>query len=183
MGAAMPKQYLPLAGRPIAVHSLQTLASMTQVGECVVVCEPEWESLFQQACPKGAALRFARPGKERQDSVASGLAQHGAAVLAVRSKATIKEATDATGRFVARTLPRALLWEMQTPQVARPELLAEGFRIVAERGLEVTDDVSVIEHLGRPVCITEGSYTNLKVTTPEDMLVAERLLEGQLAFV
>jgi 2-C-methyl-D-erythritol 4-phosphate cytidylyltransferase len=47
-------------------------------------------------------------------------------------------------------------------QVIRPELLRRGFQLVQERGLEVTDDVSIVEALGEPVLITPGSYTNLK---------------------
>ncbi|XP_065627470.1 2-C-methyl-D-erythritol 4-phosphate cytidylyltransferase, chloroplastic-like [Quercus suber] len=78
--------------------------------------------------------------------------------------------------FVVRTLDRKTLWEMQTPQVIKPELLKKGFELVNREGLEVTDDVSIVEHLKHPVYITEGSYTNIKVTTPDDLLLAERIL-------
>lgn len=59
----------------------------------------------------------------------------------------------------------------------KPALLRDGFALVKREGLEVTDDVSIIEALGLPVQITAGSYTNIKVTTPDDMSVAERFLE------
>ncbi|GJX79086.1 putative RNA-directed DNA polymerase [Tanacetum coccineum] len=78
--------------------------------------------------------------------------------------------------FVVKTLDRKTLWEMQTPQVIKPELLKKGFELVKREGLEVTDDVSIVEHLKHPVYITEGSYTNIKVTTPDDLLLAERIL-------
>ncbi len=69
-------------------------------------------------------------------------------------------------------------------QVIRPALLKEGFELVREKSLEVTDDVSIIEALGRPVRVTQGSYTNIKVTTPDDMSVAERFLsENEAAIV
>ncbi|KAM7482275.1 hypothetical protein LguiB_006858 [Lonicera macranthoides] len=58
----------------------------------------------------------------------------------------------------------------------KPELLQKGFELVNRGGLEVTDDVSIVEHLKHPVYITEGSYTNIKVTTPDDLLLAERIL-------
>ena len=58
-------------------------------------------------------------------------------------------------------------------------MLNEGFRKVAENDWEVTDDVSIIELLGKPVKITKGEYTNLKITTPEDMDVAEAILEDR----
>ncbi|KAK0589575.1 hypothetical protein LWI29_015966 [Acer saccharum] len=153
-----------------------------------------------------ADLKFSLPGKERQDSVYNGFQaidsnselvcihdsarplvstediekvlkdgwQIGAAVLGVPAKATIKEANSES--FVVKTLDRKTLWEMQTPQVIKPELLKKGFELVNREGLEVTDDVSIVEHLKHPVFITEGSYTNIKVTTPDDLLLAERIL-------
>lgn len=103
--------------------------------------------------------------------------EHGAAVLGVPCKATIKESED--GSFVQRTIERSRLWEVHTPQVIRIESLLKGFKKVAEENLEVTDDVSVIEQLGEPVKLTRGEYTNLKITTPEDMDVAEAILEDR----
>ena len=61
----------------------------------------------------------------------------------------------------------------------RPDLLKRGFELVNEKGYEVTDDVSIVEFMGERVQITEGSYVNIKVTTPEDMFIAERLLTEQ----
>jgi hypothetical protein len=68
-------------------------------------------------------------------------------------------------------------------QVIRPALLWEGFDLVKTHNLEVTDDVSIIEALGRSVRVTQGSYTNIKVTTPDDMSVAERFLSESRAAV
>ncbi|WVZ10542.1 hypothetical protein V8G54_015072 [Vigna mungo] len=210
MGAIIPKQYLPLFGQPIALFSFHTFFHMFEVKEVVVVCDPSYRDVFEDA--KGnyeAELKFALPGKERQDSVYNGLQEcaavdpsselvcihdsarplvlssdvrkvltdgllNGAAVLGVPVKATIKEANSES--FVVKTLDRKTLWEMQTPQVIKPELLRKGFELVNREGLEVTDDVSIVEHLKHPVYITEGSYTNIKVTTPDDMLLAERIL-------
>lgn len=101
--------------------------------------------------------------------------QVGAAVLGVPVKPTIKEVDG--DMMVEQTLQRAKLWEVQTPQCIRPELLREGFRLVKEKGLEVTDDVSIIEALGLPVRVTPGAYTNIKVTTPDDMAVAEKFID------
>lgn len=98
----------------------------------------------------------------------------GAAVLGVPCKATIKESDD--GVTVQRTIPRARLWEVHTPQVVRVEALLRGFDKVERENLEVTDDVSIIEALGEPVKLTRGEYTNLKITTPEDMDVATAIL-------
>ncbi|OVA15477.1 2-C-methyl-D-erythritol 4-phosphate cytidylyltransferase [Macleaya cordata] len=184
-----------------------TFSCMIEVKEIVVVCDPSYKDVFEENREKiHVDLKFALPGKERQDSVFSGLQAidvsselicvhdsarplvssgdikkvlidgqlNGAAVLGVPVKATIKEANNES--FVVRTLDRKTLWEMQTPQVMKPELLRRGFELVNKRGLEVTDDVSIVEHLNHPVYITEGSYTNIKVTTPDDLLLAERIL-------
>lgn len=207
MGVSMPKQYLPLLGLPIALYSFYTFAEMSQVKEIVVVCDPSYQDVFEDASEEiKIDLKFASPGKERQDSVFSGLQEingsselvcvhdsarplvsaldieqvlkdgllYGAAVLGVPVKATIKEANRES--FVVKTLDRRTLWEMQTPQVMKPELLRKGFDLVNRNHLEVTDDVSIVEHLKHPVYITEGSYTNIKVTTPDDLLLAERIL-------
>jgi 2-C-methyl-D-erythritol 4-phosphate cytidylyltransferase len=101
--------------------------------------------------------------------------KYGAAVLGVPCKATIKESED--GETVLRTIPRARLWEVHTPQVIRIETLQRGFAKVAAEDLEVTDDVSIVEALGETVKLTLGEYTNLKITTPEDMDVASAILE------
>ncbi|KAK9287054.1 hypothetical protein L1049_015463 [Liquidambar formosana] len=207
MGASMPKQYLPLLGQPIALYSFYTFSRMIEVKEIIVVCDPSYMDIFEDAKEKiHVDLKFTLPGKERQDSVYSGLQAvdlnselvcihdsarplvssgdiekvlkdgwiNGAAVLGVPAKATIKEANSES--FVVRTLDRKTLWEMQTPQVIKPELLRKGFELVNREGLEVTDDVSIVEHLKHPVYISEGSYTNIKVTTPDDLLLAERIL-------
>ena len=127
--------------------------------------------------------------------------EHGAAVLGVPVKATVKESED--GDFVLRTVDRSRLWEVHTPQVIRPKLLLEGFdkattprqkpfsthvprtepqpSQVQELNMEVTDDVSIIEQLGLPVKLTLGEYTNLKVTTPDDMVVASQILDQRAA--
>ena len=90
-------------------------------------------------------------------------------------KATVKESGD--GKFVLRTVDRSRLWEVHTPQVIEPALLKRGFAKVDKEKLEITDDVSVVEQLGAPVRLTLGEYTNLKVTTPDDMVVAGQILD------
>ena len=116
---------------------------------------------------------------EEVDRVVGDALRHGAAVLGVRTKATIKEVGD--GNLVTRTLDRSMLWEMHTPQVMRPGLLRRGYELVQREGLEVTDDVSIVEHTGEPVKVTEGEYTNIKLTTPDDIVIAERILANREA--
>lgn len=168
-----------------------------------------FEKVFP-SLPKHIKTKWALPGPERQDSVFNGFSEispsaalvaiHdsarplvtakdaakcmadgvevGAAVLGVAVKPTIKEVDK--GMMVVKTLERSKLWEVQTPQCIRPALLREGFDLVKSKGLEVTDDVSIIEALGKPVRITPGAYTNIKVTTPDDMSVAEKFMDEQV---
>jgi hypothetical protein len=100
--------------------------------------------------------------------------EHGAAVLGVPCKATIKESED--GQFVLQTINRSRLWEIHTPQISTKETFLKGFELVKKYNLEVTDDVSVIEALGLSVKLTIGEYTNIKLTTPDDINVATQVL-------
>ena len=93
----------------------------------------------------------------------------GAAILGVVPKATIKCVK--RDNFVALTLARSKLWEVQTPQVFKKELLLRAYKKYA--GLEVTDDASLIEKMGAPIKIVAGSYENIKITTAEDLLWAK----------
>eukprot|EP00640_Fibrocapsa_japonica_P002776 CAMPEP_0113945030 /NCGR_PEP_ID=MMETSP1339-20121228/38439_1 /TAXON_ID=94617 /ORGANISM="Fibrocapsa japonica" /LENGTH=243 /DNA_ID=CAMNT_0000950421 /DNA_START=220 /DNA_END=951 /DNA_ORIENTATION=- /assembly_acc=CAM_ASM_000762 len=207
MKADRPKQFLELLGRPVLDHTIDLFRSLRGVDQIILVLDEQYRPNYQSVSDEEPRLKFADPGKERQDSVCNGLSlvgegaslvcvhdaarplvtpenihqviadaeEHGAAVLGVPMKATVKESAD--GEFVLRTIPRSRLWEIQTPQVIKPDLLREGFKKVAEESLEVTDDVSIIEALGLPVKITMGEYTNIKLTTPDDMDVAEQILK------
>ena len=100
--------------------------------------------------------------------------QIGAAATGMPIKFTVKE-TDGQN-FVERTIPRSNLWEIQTPQVIHRDLLEKGFQEARDRNLTVTDDVSLVELLQHPVKIVEGDYTNLKITTKEDLALADLFL-------
>eukprot|EP00746_Dinoflagellata_sp_MGD_P049114 gnl/MRDRNA2_/MRDRNA2_222377_c0_seq1.p1 gnl/MRDRNA2_/MRDRNA2_222377_c0~~gnl/MRDRNA2_/MRDRNA2_222377_c0_seq1.p1 ORF type:complete len:251 (+),score=53.29 gnl/MRDRNA2_/MRDRNA2_222377_c0_seq1:73-753(+) len=207
MKADRPKQFLMLRGQTILERGLNTFLSLEGVGRIVVVLDEQHRSDFAELQQKDPRIVFANPGTERQDSVCNGLAhmpdsssfvcihdaarplvtkeeiykvvqdakEHGAAVLGVPMKATVKESED--GDFVLRTIPRKRLWEIHTPQVIELQTLRRGFDKVKELGLDVTDDVSIVEQLNLPVKLTQGEYTNIKITTPEDLLVAEAILD------
>lgn len=96
-----------------------------------------------------------------------------AAAPAVPVKDTIKVVRD--GR-VESTPDRALLQAVQTPQVFDAQLLRAALQSAQTLGAEITDDCSAVERLGKEVYLTEGSYENIKITTPEDMLLACELL-------
>ena len=97
----------------------------------------------------------------------------GAAAPAVPGKDTVKRAKDG---LVSATLERSELFAVQTPQVFEPSLLKAALSKALEDGAELTDDCAAVERLGIGVALTQGEYRNLKITTPEDMAVAEALL-------
>jgi len=101
--------------------------------------------------------------------------KNGAAVLGVPVKDTIKRV--AAGR-VTETPPRTDLWLAQTPQAFPFAVIAEAHEQARTEGFAGTDDASLVERLGRPVTMVKGDYRNLKITTPEDLLVAEALMDG-----
>jgi 2-C-methyl-D-erythritol 4-phosphate cytidylyltransferase len=107
-------------------------------------------------------------------------AKSGAAILAVPVKATIKKIRPSPGKrrgksryYVEGTLRRDTLVEVQTPQVFDKEIILKAYRRFG--AATVTDDASLVEKSGREVSIVRGCYHNIKITTPEDLLIAEAI--------
>jgi 2-C-methyl-D-erythritol 4-phosphate cytidylyltransferase len=112
--------------------------------------------------------------REMIEASIEGAVRFGAVVMAVPSKETIKR-VDGEGR-VLETLDRQVLRQIQTPQAFRTALLREAYRRSMEEGFLGTDDASLVERLGIEVRVLPGDYANIKITTPEDLLVADRLI-------
>lgn len=98
----------------------------------------------------------------------------GAATLGVPVKDTIKTVQNGV---ITATPDRASLWQTQTPQVFRLALYCQAMELAAAQGKDYTDDCQLVEALGIPVTMTAGSYSNIKLTTPDDFAVAEALLK------
>ncbi|MBM7569430.1 2-C-methyl-D-erythritol 4-phosphate cytidylyltransferase [Paenibacillus sacheonensis] len=98
----------------------------------------------------------------------------GAAVLAVPVKDTIKQVND--NGIITATPERRSLWAIQTPQAFRRSLLVQGLEKAAADRFVGTDDAMAVERLGVAVSVAEGDYTNIKITTPDDLPYAEFLL-------
>jgi 2-C-methyl-D-erythritol 4-phosphate cytidylyltransferase len=181
---------------------------LREVIEIIVVCAPEYRHFFS-----GKPVRFAPPGDLRQDSVYNGLQiadpssdwicthdaarpfittalvktlfEEGkkveAASLAIPVKNTLKEINSV--QEVARTLDRSCIWEIQTPQILTKSVMHAGFKYAHTHALTVTDDVSLAELIGQSVKLIDGSYQNIKITTPEDLSFAEWLIQTNTACV
>lgn len=97
----------------------------------------------------------------------------GAAVLAVPVKDTIKKVSNKT---VLKTIERSSLWAIQTPQAFRVSILRSAHEYAEKMSFFGTDDASLVEFLGGHVTVVEGSYDNIKLTTPEDLYFAEAII-------
>ncbi|WP_428910364.1 2-C-methyl-D-erythritol 4-phosphate cytidylyltransferase [Niallia sp. Krafla_26] len=99
--------------------------------------------------------------------------ESGASVPAVPVKDTVKKVI---GNKVIETVERSSLWAVQTPQAFRMPLLRRAHQSAMKESFLGTDDASLVERLGHDVIIVEGNYDNIKLTTPEDLFVAETIL-------
>ena len=113
-----------------------------------------------------------------ENAIAQAL-ESGAAAPAVPVKDTIKVAQKGV---VESTPDRASLFAVQTPQIFEASLIRAALQKALDDGAKLTDDCSAVERLGMKVVLTEGNVRNLKLTTPEDILTAEALLEGSGAY-
>jgi len=204
-----PKQYHPLAGEPMLVHTVRIFHRHPGVDIVVVVVPAKWREKTTEMLDDygllGGRLTIVVGGRRRQDSVLAGLEsldetvgivlvhdgarplaspllidrcrkaaqEHGAAIAAVPVKDTLKRG-DAGGRITG-TVDRSGLWQAQTPQAARRTLLLAAYRAAGD--IDVTDEAMLLEHAGIPVMLVEGEETNLKITRPEDLDLAERIME------
>jgi 2-C-methyl-D-erythritol 4-phosphate cytidylyltransferase/2-C-methyl-D-erythritol 2,4-cyclodiphosphate synthase len=196
MGGEVPKQYLPLGGRPLLWHTLAALEQSPLVRALILAVRPEDQALAGQLAADFAKVRCLVPGgEERADSVRAGLEATTEAdelILvhdAVRpfvSPVLVERVVEAAGRWgaavpalpvretikvveegqVVETPLRWRLWAAQTPQGFRRSLLLEAF---AGQGAGATDEAMLVERLGHPVRVVEGEPGNLKITTPEDL--------------
>lgn len=111
--------------------------------------------------------------------VADAAREMGAAIPGIEVVDTIKE-VDGAG-LVTRSPAREKLRAVQTPQVFSADLLRKAYRAVAEKGLTVTDDAALVESLGHPVAVVEGSRDNIKVTVSGDIERTGEILKSQIS--
>jgi len=198
------KVLAPLGDKPVISYVLAAFDSCKSIDNIVlVVNEKSLKACRQLIAEEGLSkpIDICVGGKRRQDSVAAGLKQlkacdwvvihdgarplvteelieqgleaaqeTGAAVAAVPVTDTIKVAGE--DRIVRETPPRQNLWAVQTPQVFRIDIISKAYQ-KAEG--EATDDASLVEQAGFQVKLYMGSYDNIKITNPDDLLVAEAL--------
>ena len=202
------KTFAHILGKPLILHTLSVFLNCPDIRRVVLVL-PESNIEKARALLEGLnnseKLTLCPGGERRQDSATRGLdalgpcdwvavhdgarpcispdilrsalsdAQlHGSAVVAVPVTDTLKRAD--SDAFISATVPREGLWAVQTPQVFPFAVLERAYWEVSDN---VTDDASMVERLGVKIKLTPGSPTNLKVTNPEDLKLAEMILKSR----
>lgn len=205
------KPFATLDGRAVWLHSVERFTSREDVCQTIVVVSPNDREVFQRKFGANLAfmnVTLCEGGAERADSVRAGLAkivdgathvavhdaarplvtdkevdalfaaaaEHHAAILATPVTATLKRVED---HRIAATESRDGLWAAQTPQAFELGLLRRAHE--AGAGAPATDDAQLVERLGEPVAIVEGSPENLKITTQDDLRLAAAILAARPA--
>ena len=210
MRGDISKQYLPLAGKPILVHTLLALEQCPAIDEVILAVREKEVAHCKEEIVEKFALKKIKEiiagGERRQDSIYNALKMirpncdlvlihdsvrpfiteeiilrtieetklHGAVAMAIPLTDTIKQG-DGEG-FVKKTLNRDELWSIQTPQGFKYSLIQKAYSQAYEDGFYGTDDASLVERIEHPVKMVEGSPENIKITTPEDLIIAEAIL-------
>lgn len=197
------KTMMEIGGEPVLSRTLRAFESAACISKIVIVARAcDFDAIQKASAFVTKPLTITEGGKERQDSVSNGAAlcgdaeyiavhdaarpfitpeeietvcadaeKYGTATLAVPVKDTIKVA--AADGTVCATPERSTLRAIQTPQVFRLSLYKEALCLAKNAGKQYTDDCQLIEAAGGKVYLTPGDYKNIKITTPEDLLVAE----------
>lgn len=201
MGSELPKQFLNLSGKPILMRTLEAFHHHDPTIRIILVIPKSHQSYWKQLTSDYSfdiPIQVVSGGEERFHSVKNGLAvikeeglvavhdavrplidpdiiertyrsaeENGAAISVVKLKESIRQIDGFSSKAVSRENYRLV----QTPQVFKTSLLKQAYEQSYQK--EFTDDASVVENLGHPVALVEGSYKNIKITTPEDMELAK----------
>ena len=203
------KTFLTLGGRPLISWSVDVLQKSQSINSIVLVLHKDTMDTGRKLVARSGWSKvnaICEGGELRQDSVRNGLnainvsdwvlvhdgarpfltgrliedglqaaVETGAAAAAVEVKDTVKQVDDSG--IVARTLQRNRLRAIQTPQVFRFDLLKKAYELISG---EFTDDAGVVERAGYRVKLYPGEYGNIKITTPEDLMLAEIIAKGHV---
>lgn len=205
MGSNIPKQFLELGGKPVLMHSISRFSSYNSSIRIIVVLPEDqlnlWQSFLTKysftiphTTVKGGPTRFSsvKNGLELADS--DGLVAIHDGVRPLVSTSTIRRCFEAAWKFgnaipvVSNTgslrlltgkgsmaVSRQHIMVVQTPQVFRTGLIRNAY--MQDYSGEFTDDATVLEKTGEPIHLVDGNRENIKITNPEDLLVASALLE------
>jgi 2-C-methyl-D-erythritol 4-phosphate cytidylyltransferase len=204
LDASLPKGLVPVGGVPIVARAVERVTACVSVAEVVVVAPPGFEEQVEELVRPLGVTTVVTGGASRQASVRAGLAAVGdraevivchdsarafaspelfsrvidaldgwdAAIPVLRVVDTVKRVE---GQVVKWTEPRSMLALAQTPQAFVPSALLEAHESAEREGIVETDDAALLERSGYRIRAVEGESLNLKITTPEDLRLAEVL--------
>lgn len=206
MGGSKNKVFLKILNREVLYYTVSAFESNNRICDIIIVTGKddiaECARLTESRNFK-KVKRITEGGETRQQSVMNGLLAAdgdivlihdgaralvtdneinssidgciscGAAAAGVKCKDTLKSAENG---FIAGTIDRERTYLIQTPQTFHLREIKSMHERAAKEGFEATDDCMIAEHYGIKIKISEGSYENIKLTTPEDMIIGERIL-------
>lgn len=210
MHAPEPKQFLELLGIPILMHTLRIFDSMPECEKIIIATNDEtkildlkkkYQSKKDIFCVKGGGTRqqsvmnclediqsdsivlvhdAVRPCVTHEEirEVVRAIHMYGAALLAAPARDTIKRIDQSM--MIAETIPRQKIFLAQTPQGSKAHILKRAYQVSLEKNISVTDDVQVLEQQGIPVKVVAGKVTNIKITDPDDLIIAEAILRNRM---
>ncbi len=203
MGSDLPKQFLPIGGKPVLMHTIEAFHHFDRTMKIILVLPQEQQTYWQELCAKHSFViehTVVDGGETRFHSVKNGLACVNSGLVGVHDGvrpfvspevikrcyelAAIKKAVIPvidvveTVRHItetgSETVSRNDYKLVQTPQVFDAELLKQAY--AQEYTPFFTDDASVVEAMGIPVCLVEGNRENIKITTPFDLKISSALV-------
>ncbi len=208
MGLDINKLFIELNEKPILIHTLEKFYKRKWVDDIVIVANPQEVDRVKELLRiyKMKISAVISGGAERQLSIRNGLLylnsdyimihdgarpfissenlnylyhkvkDCNAAVLGVPSKDTIKYIDEIN--TIKYTLERKSLWAIQTPQAFSRPIIVEAYKKAEEDSFLGTDDSSLVERLGIKVSVIMGDYKNIKITTSEDLILAQAILDN-----
>ncbi|TSD66165.1 2-C-methyl-D-erythritol 4-phosphate cytidylyltransferase [Inquilinus sp. KBS0705] len=205
MQSALPKQFMLLCGTPVLMHTLSAFKNSASSPYIILVLHASYHQLWKQLCTEHnftIAHTLISGGETRFHSVKNAIdqitdkdvliavhdavrpmvtatiideayqcaAQHGSAVAAVKSRDSVRQVSEDT----SVSLNREGIYLVQTPQTFQSALLINAYKQPYNQ--HFTDDASVVEQSGVKITLIESSYSNIKITFPDDIIIAEALI-------
>jgi 2-C-methyl-D-erythritol 4-phosphate cytidylyltransferase len=206
MGSDLPKQFIPIAGKPVLMHTMDAFYNFDKDINIILVLPLSHQGYWTELCKEHSftvSHRIAAGGETRFHSVKNGLDMVDEGIVAVQdgvrpfaSREMIRRCFDAASNFLAvvpvidsidslrriktdgmsEIIDRSQIRLVQTPQIFHADILKRAYKI--EYKTTFTDDASVVESMGIDIHLVKGEVTNIKITTPLDLKVGELLINS-----
>lgn len=204
MGADLPKQFLEVGGLPILMHTIKRFYDLDPKAQLLVTLPADWWEYWNELCLKHnftIPIILVQGGVERYDSIKNALSRAGGEIILIHDgvrpfidrnsieqgikiaeekgtaipviplKSSLREGTFTENR----AKDRSRFYTVQTPQIFKREIIIKGYKNPFTK--TITDDASLVEKSGQKITLFEGSETNIKITTPFDLIIAKAILE------